>query len=102
VSDQITLAGAKAYIPVIHDADDDLLADLLAGAVEEALQFCDRAEAPTVPDENSSSEDPVSPSFRTAVYLLVKAAYRADPDEAEKYRHSARTLLFPFRATLGA
>lgn len=114
---QVSVAEVKAFLPVIHSADDVLLGMLIDGAEDYVKRFCDRAELPTLPVDNPpeldsssselpedvpSSEDPIAPSVRTAIYYLVKADYRCEPAEAEKLRDAADRLLWPFRARLGA
>lgn len=114
---QVSVAEVKAFLPVIHSADDDLLQTLIDGAEDYVKRFCDRSELPTLPvddppdyDSSSSelpedvpsSEDPIAPAVRTAIYYLVKADYRAAPDETEKLRAAAERMLWPYRARLGA
>lgn len=103
----IELADAKAFLDVIHDADDAKLQQLLDAAEDEALQFMDRADfaelcAADDASSEASSETPLMPdSVRLGVYLLLQAAYQATPDDAEQLRHVAETKLMPYRCRLG-
>lgn len=113
----VTVAEVKLFLRVIHTDDDALLQTLIDAAEDEACRFCDRDYLPTLPvdyppeyDSSSSemsedipsSEDPIAPSVRQAIYYLVQSYYEAsDSDEAEKLRSAARTLCFPYRARLG-
>lgn len=112
----VTVAEVKLFLRVIHADDDTLLQTLIDVAEDEACRFCDRDYLPTLPvdyppeyDSSSSemsedvpsSEDPIAPSARQAVYYLVQSYYEANPDDAEKLRSAARTLCFPYRARLG-
>lgn len=112
----VTVAEVRLFLRVIHTDDDALLQALIDAAEDEACRFCDRDYLPTLPvdyppeyDSSSSemsedvpsSEDPIAPSVRQAIYYLVQSYYEADPDAAEKLRSAARTLCFPYRARLG-
>lgn len=113
----VTVAEVKDFLRVIHSDDDGLLAILIDSAEDEALRFCDRAEFPTlpvdyppeydsssseIPEDVPSSEDPIAPSVRQAIYYLVQARYdQADPDMAAKLRSAAEVLCFPYRSRLG-
>lgn len=114
---EVTVAQAKAYIPVIHSSDDALLQTVIDGAEDEVKRFTDRSQLPTLPvddppeyDSNSdeiaedvpSDGDPIAPSIRMAILLLVKAYYRADTAEIEKARAAAQQICWPYRARLGA
>lgn len=113
---KILLQDAKNFLPVIHDADDAKIQQLLDAAEDEALRFMDREFLPVLPLENlsdcESEVDPVSedetssevsdeivPSVRLAVYLLLKGVYDNGADKA--YRERAETLLMPFRRHIG-
>ena len=113
---QITVAQVKAFLRVFGTADDELLQDLIAGAEDEACQFLNRTNLPTLPleypaesssegpysEEVPSSEDPVAPSVRIAIYYWVQAKYEAlKPEDVEKFRKAGETLLQPFRNGLG-
>lgn len=113
----VTLTEVKAWLRVFHTADDVLLQTLLDSAEDEALRFLNRTQPPTLPldyppeyDSSSSelpedipsSEDPVAPSWRTGICLLVQAYYEApDGDQRDKMRAAAQSVLFPYRAQLG-
>ena len=114
---QVTVAEVKAFLRLIHSGDDDLLQTLIDAAEDEVCRFCDRTELPTlpldyppeydsssseIPEDVPSSEDPIAPSVRQAIYYLVQAnGYAPDMDQANKLREASRTLLFPYRARLG-
>lgn len=112
----VTVAQFKAFDRVIHNSDDALILDLIAGAEAEALQFMDRQDLPRfgedeAPDEADTSVviDVISegtslaPDVRRAIYYLVQAGYSAkDIDESVKLRKAAETILFPHRRQMGA
>ncbi len=101
----IDLPTAKAFLDVIHNADDAKLQLLLDGAEDEALQFMNRTTFNDVcPCESSSepvSEERMPDSVKVGVLLLLQAVYDATPDDAEKLRRAAETKLFPYRCHLG-
>jgi len=107
----VDLATVKAWLRVIHSADDTMLQQLLDGAEDEALRFLNRTQPPTLPvdypsecesEQVPSSDDPIAPSFKKAVCILVQAAYeQTDPDKAERMRRNAETVLMPYRRGLG-
>lgn len=113
----VTVEEYKAWHPVIHSGDDVTLQTLIDAAEDFVKRFCDRSELPTLPLDNPplydsssselpedvpSSEDPIAPSVRLAIYHLVKADYRADPSDAERFRAAAERMCWPYRARLGA
>lgn len=113
---QITVAQVKAFLRVFGTADDDLLQDLIDGAEDEACRFLNRTNLPTLPleypaesssdapysEETPSSEDPVAPSVRMAIYYWVQAKYEAlKPEDVTKMRQAGETLLQPFRNQMG-
>lgn len=89
----VSLAEAKRYLQVIHDEDDETLALLLDGAIDEALQITDRAAF--------TAEELAPPSFKLGVLILLQAAYQASPDEQSQLRAVAEIKLFPHRKKLG-
>ncbi|KAF0804927.1 hypothetical protein A6D6_02691 [Alcanivorax xiamenensis] len=103
----IDLADAKAFLDVIHDADDVKLQQLLDAAEDEALQFMDRDSFGEVyPCEEASSEPASEPlvlpdSVRMGIYILLQANYQASPTDAEQLRKVAETKLMPYRCRLG-
>lgn len=105
----ITLSEAKAFLDVIHDADDGKLTMLLDGAQDEALQFMNRSrfgvDCPYVDDDGAVIDptDPVEmpPSVKIAILLLLQAAYQASPDDAAKLRQAAEVKLQPYRCMMG-
>ncbi len=104
----IVLADAKAFLDVIHTADDAKLQMLLDGAEEEALAFMNRktfsgACATTVDgDEGEPSDPDVMPaSVKVAALLLLQASYQATPDDAAKLRVAAEVKLMPYRCYMG-
>ena len=111
VSD-ITLDETKEFLRVIHDDDDALIQSLIEGAEDEAKRFLNRSQLPTLPfeypassdasEEVPSSNDPVAPSVKVAIWFLVQRSYEMpDPDKQMKLRVAAETLLMPYRDDLG-
>ncbi len=106
----IQLATAKAYLDVIHSADDAKLQLLLDGAEDEAVQFMGRGllqPHPTavIVDGVLVIAPPLEvppASVVLGVMLLLQAAYQATPDDAAKLRAAAEIKLHPFRIGLGA
>lgn len=103
---RIPLADAKAFLDVIHDADDAKLQMLLDGAEDEALQFMNRTRFGVDCDADDSSappegEESIPPSVKVGVLLLLQASYQATPDDAEKLRRAAEIKLSPFRCNMG-
>ncbi|MCB1836276.1 MAG: head-tail connector protein [Alcanivoracaceae bacterium] len=100
----ITLADAKAYLDVIHSADDDKLQSMLDGAEAEALNFMDRDQfGELCPcDSNFESESQsLLPDVRTGVLILLQASYQASPGDALQLRRVAEIKLMPYRCNLG-
>lgn len=101
----IPLADAKAYLYVIHSADDAKLQALLDSAEAEALRFMDRSHFGELCPCGEVSSEPVSEwlpdDVRTGVLTLLQARYQASPDEALKLRVVAEQMLFPHRCHLG-
>ena len=108
----IQLAEAKAFLDVIHNADDEKLAVLLKGAEGEALQIMNRTkfgvlcphwiETPDGWELVEPTEEEVMPdSVKVAVLLLLQASYQATPEDAERLRLAAETKLAPYRCSLG-
>ena len=107
----VDLATVKAWLRVIHSADDTLLQRMIDQAEDEALRFLNRTQPPTLPvdypsecesEDVPSSEDPIAASFEKAVCILVQAAYEAtEPDKAARMRQNAETVLMPYRRGLG-
>lgn len=117
----IDLSEAKAFLDVIHDADDSKLQMLLDAAEDEAAQFMWRVavngacrtmplnvidpSAPSdavlepVADDIESGELPAS--VKVGVLLLLQASYQAAPDEVEKLRSAAEVKLTPYRCGMG-
>lgn len=113
---QVTLQETKEYLRVIHQFDDALIQTLIDSAEDEACRFLNRENLPTLPleypaesssdgpysEEIPSSQDPIAPSVKLAIFYLVQRAYeQMDPDKADKVRSSAETILMPFRRGLG-
>lgn len=86
----ITLQQAKDFLDVFHNADDDKLTLLLAGAVGEAEQIINRPLA-----------EVESAGARLGVLLLLQAMYQASPDDADKLRAAAEVKLWPYRVCIG-
>lgn len=107
----VTVSEIKDYLRVIHSGDDALLQTLIDAAEDEAVRFLNRTELPTLPleypsssetEEVPSSEDPITPSVRIAIYYLVQSKYEGTkPEDIPKLRQAAEVLLFPYRASLG-
>lgn len=96
----ITLSEAKAFLDVIHNADDTKLQLLLDAAEDEAKQYLNRDDLEEW-DSNISSTDPIPGSVKIGVLLLLQANYQATPDEAHKLRQVAEIKLQPYRLELG-
>ncbi len=107
----ITVSEVKLFLRVFHADDDALLETLIEASEDEALRFLNRSELPTLPleypsssesEEVPSSEDPIAPSVRVAIYFLVQSKYEAmEPDKVMQLRKAAETLLHPYRAEVG-
>ena len=96
----IDLDDAKAYLDVIHGADDPKLQMLLDAAVDEALQFMNRESLSDLV-EDPSSQSTVPPSVVLGVMLLLQAAYQATPEDANTLRKAAEVKLTPYRILIG-
>lgn len=97
----ISLEDIKRDLRVTHNEDDALLELLLDAAIDEAEQYLDVSELPTVADASSSER--IAPSLYAAVFLLVRAKYdAATPAEIDGLRKCAETLMAPYRQHLGA
>ncbi len=88
----ISLDVAKAYLDVIHDADDAKLQLLLDGAIGAAERFVGCAL-----DEIPGGEGGPPASVVVGVMLLLQADYQATPDDAMKLRQAAEIKLKPHR-----
>lgn len=107
----ISLTSVKLDLRVDGTDDDALLQLHIDAAEDEAARFCGRDELPTLPydlpassdsEDVPSTEDPVAPSVRAAVFLLVRSKYDAtSPDEIAGLRRAAESLLMPYRTGLG-
>lgn len=105
----VDLATVKAWLRVIHTADDVLIQNLIDQAEDEALRFLDRSYPPTLPvdypsesEDVPSSGDPSAASWEKAICILVQQAYeQTDPDKANRMRLNVETVLFPYRRLLG-
>lgn len=97
----ISLAEAKDFLGVIHDSDDAKLTILLEGAEDEAMKFMDREDLVEW-DSDVSSTDPIPPSIKTGVLLLLQASYQAQPSDIEILRKAAERILMPYRLNMGA
>jgi len=98
----INLSDAKAFLDVIHSADDIKLQIILDGAEDEAAQFMNRsnlAEWDSNIEINSEYAMPVSVMY--GVLLLMQCMYQASPDEMEKIRKAAEGKLQPYRLNMG-
>jgi hypothetical protein len=113
---QITLQEVKQFLRVIHSGDDALIQTLIDSAEDEACRFLNRENLPTLPleypadsssegpysEEVPSSEDPVAPSVKLAIFYLVQRGYETSkPEDAARMRASAETILMPYRRGLG-
>ena len=98
----INLADAKAFLDVIHSADDIKLQMILDGAENEAAVFMNRSgliEWDSNTEIESSYGMPVSVMY--GILLLMQGMYQASPDELEKLRKAAETKLMPYRLSIG-
>lgn len=90
----IDLSVAKAFLDVIHSADDSKLELLLSGAIGEAERFLGCAL-----DEILGDDGAPPASVVVGIMLLLQADYQAAPDDAVKLRQAAEVKLKPHRAT---
>ena len=113
----VTVEEIRAFLRIIHTDDDDMLQVLIDAAEDEAKRFVNRSELPTlpldypplynsssseIPEPIPSSEDPIAPSVRVAIYFLVQSKYEGTkPEDVMRIRQNAETLLFPYRTELG-
>lgn len=99
----ITVATIKEDLRITQDDDDSLLQILLDAAEDEALQFLDMDQLPTItPTSEITSESQLVPSVYSAVFFLVRSKYdAADAVEIQGLRSCAETLLMPYREQLG-
>lgn len=99
----VPLSIAKAFLNVIHNADDIILLQLLNGAEAEALNFLDRTDFGSIVmcNEASSGTMILPADAQLGVLILLQAAYQASPDEAEQLRRVAEVKLMPYRRNLG-
>jgi hypothetical protein len=107
----VLLSNVKAWLRVVHSANDALIQRLIDQAEDEALRFLGRTQVPTLPvdapgecssEQIPSSDDPPAASFEKAVCILVQAAYEEpEPDKAARMRQNAETVLMPYRIGLG-
>lgn len=96
----ITLTEAKAFLDVIHSADDTKLQLLLDAAEDEARVFLNRADLVEW-DNDILTTDEVPSSVKIGVLLLLQSNYQANPDEIEQLRKVAEIKLMPYRLELG-
>lgn len=106
----VTLAQVKADLRMIHSADDTLIQTLIDASEDEAKQFLNRTELPTLPYDLPDADDTevvatisnVAPSVYAAVFLLVKSKYEPkDANEIAALRQCAEVLLQPYRTMIG-
>lgn len=113
----VTVEEIRAFLRIIHTDDDVLLQTLIDAAEDEAKRFLNRTQLATlpldypplydsssseIPEDVPSSEDPIAPSVRIAVYYLVQSKYEGTkPDDIPKIRAAAEALLMPYRTELG-
>jgi hypothetical protein len=107
----IDIEVVKRRLHVVHDADDEMIQQILDGAEDEARTYMNRSELPTLPqdwpesegeEEVPSSDDPVAPSVVEGICLLVMAGYGATTgDEMLTLRNVALRKLDPYRIGLG-
>lgn len=108
----LLLNDAKAFLDVIHAADDGKLQVLLDGAEDEALRIMNRSkfgylcphwlETPDGLERvEPLEEESMPPSVKVGVLLLLQADYQAGPDDAEKLRKAAQIKLYPYRCDMG-
>lgn len=96
----ITLDEAKAFLDVVHDADDSKIQILLDAAEDEVKQFLNRDDLEDW-DSTISSTDPVPASIKIGVLLLLQSNYQATPEEMEQLRKVAEMKLIPYRLEMG-
>jgi len=110
----VSLDDVKRHLRQTHNADDDLLRQLIAGAEDEMKQYLDRDELPRRDDpcacecesdsslDAASDSDDLAPTVRVAIFFLVQASYDATPDENAKLREAAFRMAAPYRCRMGA
>jgi len=96
----ITLTEAKAFLDIIHSADDAKLQLLLDAAEDEAKMYLNRVDLEEW-DSTISSTDPVPSSIKIGVLLLLQSNYQANPIEMEQLRKVAEIKLTPYRLSMG-
>ena len=91
----VTVAELKQHLRVEHNADDELLASLIAAAQERAEDFCRVDFEPE--DETYTVPEPV----RLAVILLASYHYEhpdaSDPNAYKATEMAFQALLYPHR-----
>lgn len=109
----VTVAQVKEYLNQIHSLDDSKIQLLIDAAEDEAKRYLDRDELPRRDDPfadcesdstapAASDSDDIAPSVRSAVIVLVQALYEgSDPDEIDKLRQCAFTIMRSYRDRMG-
>lgn len=90
----IALESAKAFLDVIHDADDIKLQMLLDGAIDGAERFIGRQLVEVAAAESNQL---LPANIVVGVMLFLQADYQASPDDAVKLRAAAEVKLRPYR-----
>ncbi|MCX5592802.1 head-tail connector protein [Alcaligenes endophyticus] len=90
----IALESAKAFLDVIHDADDTKLQMLLDGAIDGAERFIGRKLEEAAAAEGNQQ---LPANMVVGVMLFLQADYQASPDDAPKLRAAAEIKLKPYR-----
>jgi len=89
-SEASRLQSLKDFLRVTHDADDAMLALLLAAADDEMVAFL------------GSIVMPAAPSVELGIFMLVRAAYEVvDAAEADRWRELGKRTAWPYREGLG-
>ena len=96
----ITLSEGKAFLDVIHNADDVKIQLLIDAAEDEAKMFLNRTDLVEW-DNDILTTDEVPASVKMGVLLLLQSNYQASPDEIEQFRKVAEIKLMPYRLELG-
>lgn len=102
----VSLEDIKRDLRIIHDADDELLQQLIDSAEQECLWFLGRDSLPELDGgegaASSSCTAKVAPDVVRGIVLMVRADYEeVDPLKRPQWRAAAEQLWMPYRQGLG-
>lgn len=103
---QLSLPDLKAYLRVVHNADDAMLTRLLRSAEAQAMRFLGTRTLlvqPILWETTTTTTDMTIPEdVETAVFLMVRADYEAaEPAHAAAWKDCAAEMLWPYRQGAG-